>query len=1727
MSRRTPPRMPAGYRVESVLKSDGERVVAIAHPADGGDRVVLKVVGPRAEEMARVRFHDVIRLQGDLVHPGICPIINVGRTPDGGVFAVYPYVKTVDPAAWTAVDRKTRFPLVVRALSEPVAFLHEHGHVHGDLKPSNILFRAEEGEIRDLLLTDFLPPLFFRGDRLGTIAGTLGYLAPEAIRGNEPDHRSDLYSLGATLHEILTGSPLFTGSAEEVAWGHLSARPRVGAPREWNLPARWNEALERLLAKSPADRPQTARDFLADFFDEKPGSGRVTVVARPPLVGRDSLLEEMRDWSSLDDRPCLALRGEKGWGKTRLLREFSLQLRLDGEKVAFLSVPEAVCDRPYEGARLLLAAISADPLRWDLGRIASSPRRSGTAGSSGELSLFRAIYRIWEERIAGFADRGGKPILVIVDNLDHFDDSSLRFFRFLLDRDGPPPVRFLASIGSVESPQLSSLLDRFEERGLLRTLMLEVLSDSDVEEWIRGVLGNGKVDPGLTREAVRRSGGVPARLEGLARRWIARGRVRRKYGSFTLSETPAPGDDAGAGEESAVGLDPAGLPPRAALLAAAVALSPIAGDAPFYRRLLGVPEEDWPVLVNALVGRGWIRIDPDPAGDRYSLKDEAFRPALAGMISADTRTKLHRAAARLRAEEEKRGVEGASLIVAHHLAGAGSFAAARRKLMKAAEGMERLFLFRDAARLYRRASAVDPGSIAPGERAKLLLRLAETRFRAGETRGARAAARLLLAWGRDRGIDRSTIIRAGLLDAWIFCNQGNPGRAEKKLRALLSPPEGLSPRDRAAILRDLGWALLDQNRKEEAGRALRSGLEALKGTRERVLKGQIFNRLGAIAYNGHDWARAITFYRRAVRVLEGTAPGEAVPPLSNLALIYYWTGRLRDARESMERTLRIARETGNLIEEARISEDLARVFARLGRWEEAGRLFHEAFVTFREYGESAHEATTLLSMGHAARERGRLVEALRLSEDGLRIGRRIVKPMRLVDGLNLLALCHIAREEPDRAEAVLAEIESLAPGGLGGRQLALNTRTRGRLARLRGSYDEAEVLFEEALRLFKSQKAKLNLVETLLMIAACRLDRGTGRSPLESLRYAERAMKREEYPLFAVRLRLLKGRYEESRGRIAEAEALYRGVVRDARRLDLRIDLAESLARLGAVFAAQGAKRRAKRRLEEAKSLYDRIRFVTPPPFLSRLLASLPGREEALGESFQTICRISEVINSRRDEEQVLAYVLDQAVDYLGAERGLILLREPDGRLLPRKARSLEGENLADVSRFSRTVFGMAERSEEPFVTDNALRDERFSGAESVASFSILSVICAPIRSRDRLIGAIYLDHRETEGVFSPRDVRILEALSHLTGIAFENARYRRLLESENEMLREEIDRREHVHDIVTESPVMKGILDRLRRAARGRMPILLLGETGVGKSLIAGFIHEESDRRDKAFRSLNTTAIPETLFESEVFGSERGAFSGADQRRIGAFERADGGTLFLDEIGGMKVETQKKLLRALQDGTFERLGGSETLRSDVRLISATNQDLQSLIARGLFRSDLLYRINAETVTIPPLRERREDIIPLARAFLKKHARENRRPVRSISDEVLSLFLFHHWPGNVRELDSAIVRAVSLCDGERIEVRDLPEHLSALFPSMGAGGSRSKKPEADLGAEMRDIERGRVLDALRGSDWNNTAAAKKLGVHESTVRKKRKQYGLDRFRPKSSPPDDPYDHTNH
>jgi len=318
---------------------------------------------------------------------------------------------------------------------------------------------------------------------------------------------------------------------------------------------------------------------------------------------------------------------------------------------------------------------------------------------------------------------------------------------------------------------------------------------------------------------------------------------------------------------------------------------------------------------------------------------------------------------------------------------------------------------------------------------------------------------------------------------------------------------------------------------------------------------------------------------------------------------------------------------------------------------------------------------------------------------------------------------------------------------------------------------------------------------------------------------------------------------------------------------------------------------------------------------------------------------------------------------------------------------------------------------------------------------------------------------------------------------------HRRLLAEVSE-LREEQAARRAVDEIVGDSPALRAAIDVALRVAPTRSTVLVTGETGTGKELIASLIHRSSPRRDGPLVKVNCAALPETLLESELFGHERGAFTGADRQRIGRFEQASGGTLFLDEVGDMSPATQAKLLRVLQDQEFQRLGGTRVLRTDARLVSATNQDLAVRMREGSFREDLFFRLNVIHIHLPPLRERPDDLVALAHHFLQRFAGEVGRPVRGFTDEALARIRSHPWPGNVRELHNTLERGVLLAEGARIDAADL-----ALPVRAEGGGREAWRPDLPAGGmSLREVERELVLEALRRCDFLQKDAAKLLGV---------------------------------
>jgi DNA-binding NtrC family response regulator len=329
-----------------------------------------------------------------------------------------------------------------------------------------------------------------------------------------------------------------------------------------------------------------------------------------------------------------------------------------------------------------------------------------------------------------------------------------------------------------------------------------------------------------------------------------------------------------------------------------------------------------------------------------------------------------------------------------------------------------------------------------------------------------------------------------------------------------------------------------------------------------------------------------------------------------------------------------------------------------------------------------------------------------------------------------------------------------------------------------------------------------------------------------------------------------------------------------------------------------------------------------------------------------------------------------------------------------------------------------------------------------------------------------------------------------------------RALTDENEQLKTRLGEKFSFHNIIGKSTAMQEMFGTLAMVAPTDATVLVTGESGTGKELVANALHYNSLRRERPFIKLNCAALNENLLESELFGHEAGAFTGASGRRKGRFELANKGTLFLDEIGDMSLQTQAKILRVLQDGEFERLGGAETIRVDVRLLAATHKDLLKMIEEGSFRQDLYFRLSVVPVHLPSLRERQMDVPELANHFLRHFADKNRKDIKAIHPEALNLLMQYDWPGNIRELENTVERAVILCIGEQITPQEMPPHL------LSEEVREMRQTELQNGFTLRDMEREVIRSTLEKTGNNKSQAAKQLGVARQTLLNKIKEYGL-------------------
>jgi Nif-specific regulatory protein len=416
----------------------------------------------------------------------------------------------------------------------------------------------------------------------------------------------------------------------------------------------------------------------------------------------------------------------------------------------------------------------------------------------------------------------------------------------------------------------------------------------------------------------------------------------------------------------------------------------------------------------------------------------------------------------------------------------------------------------------------------------------------------------------------------------------------------------------------------------------------------------------------------------------------------------------------------------------------------------------------------------------------------------------------------------------------------------------------------------------------------------------------------------------------------------------------------------------------------------------------------------------------------------------------------------------------------------------------SRTVAGRVLREGVSLLSNDVLEEAEFAGAQSLVASRVRSLICVPLEMAERVFGILYFDTADPAVNFDEEHLQLVTAIAGIASVALENVKRLEHLKEENRALREDSG---VANNIIGESPPMRKVGELIKRVARHDSTVLIRGESGTGKELAARAIHAHSPRRDNAFVAINCATLSESLLESELFGHERGAFTGAVTQKKGKLEVAQRGTIFLDEIGEISLSIQAKLLRVLQEREFERVGSNRSIKIDVRVVAATNKDLEDAVARGTFRKDLYYRLNVVSLSLPALSERREDIPLLANYFVSKYAGKCKRRVLGFSPEARACLSEYGWPGNIRELENAVERAVVLGTTDFIEVEDLPDAVIEGLQS-------SQLHEHKFYQTIVETKKRLILDALTRATGNYTEAAKSLGIHPNNLHRLVRTLGL-------------------
>ncbi len=1701
------------YRILSELGSGGMGRVLLAEDMARHDtRVALKIVGPpdapASDKILSEALISEFETLAGLRHPNLPQVHDFGRIPARqGLFLSMEYIEgqeLLDAAlSMTPAETLSVLAQVCRALE----FIHTRALVHGDVKPQNVLVTHDNGKEPRAVLVDF--GLVARARSSGQLRGTLHYAAPEVLRRETIDRRADLYSLGVMLYRLTTGRCPFDGKSSDVIRAIIESTPATpldalaspdGDPGEGGsvatapppLSTLLDEALSalilKLLEKDPARRFRSAAETLhalnlatgSHHPIETPDTGdaystSASLVGRQSeLAGVEVILDRMprrvKEGLPARESALVVVTGEAGSGRSRFLAEIrrgaqkrgivAVSVSCDSDAPAFQAVDEALG---------LLAA----------GRLARPDAAAPAASSEG------ARLRVVDAAATALARRASsEPVALFVDDAHLADEGTAAVIESLArDPWRAPGLLLVLSCRSeeLEGTTLADSLARLRSAVRVEEISLSPLGPEQTRQMLEGMLGLPEAPAELVDLVQRETSGNPLFIEQAVRSLLEDGTISRVGTGFRadVDALTKISFAAGVGEAIRRRLDRLGLDERAVLSAMAVIGRP--ADSGLIEAASGLEKARVTEALRALMQRRLILGNVD---GEMGVASARTRDVVYEGVEWERRRAMHRSVGEALQRRERDGSPVRHEDLARHFIHGAEPETALRYALDAAEASRRLGAPAEARSFYRRALDLLPQG-AEDRRADILLRL-----------------------GR---IDREL---------------GRDEQALEVFEQALRAAGAATRRDLAGLARlEKADVHLRRGRSEEVAREVELALQLLSLAGDAALVSRANNYLASSHARAGRLERALDLQKRALQAAEQAGePGPLASAFNNLGLLQCFQGNREAGVASLERAIALRRESGDRHGELETRINLGTRLAEGGDLEKAIECFEQAVALARSVEDLRALVESQINLGGARVSSGQHDLAASSFEQAAAVAIRIGDDLRAAYALDawgsslrtigdLEAATRRHGEALDRARRCGDPAQELFVLG----SLALDHTSAGEAAKARDC-------LRRAARIPTSKghpRARIRLLEAEARAAL------VDNAPAEAATKAGEMMAAAGEALLPVeraRALLILGQARETAGEAQMAAAAFRECLDTAvepQTGEIRWRALASLARLA----------RADKDLQTARSMSAAARAIVDSlaasivdgEVRSRYLAD--GERQALsafeqkeattapvaggGLALGALYRISEIITSAADLDHLLSRVLDLALEIVKAERGLIILVDEDGeRQAVRAARGVEPETIADALEYSHSVVREAAGGRTMVMLDSE-DDRSFKRFRSVSLFQIKSLACVPIKVRDRILGTVYLDSRNAGYLFRDEDVEFLRAFANLAGSAIEMARLTARLSRENVSLQREVQDlrkaagdRTRYRELVGKTVRMQAIYDMMDRISASTLPVLITGESGTGKELVARALHFTGPRRDRRFFTENVAAIPDTLLESELFGHARGAFTGADRDRKGVFEEADGGTLFLDEIGDMSLPLQSKLLRALQDGEIRPLGTTRSVRADVRVISATNRNLEEMVKEGKFREDLYYRLHGVEIRLPPLRERKEDIPLLVEHFLTRLAAKNGLAQKKLDISALQLLIRYDWPGNVRELENEVAKLAALTASDVITQHDL----------MAQPGLFEKLTRLEEGGEsfqpLHEMEKVRIEQALALSGGNRAKAAQLLGISRATIYRKIREYAI-------------------